>query len=278
MQPTWVDHTGNDSFESVTVTGAAIYVGGHQRWVNNSFGSDSSGRRCAVPRPGIVALDPSNGLPFSWNPGRNPRGAGAYALFATPNGLYVGSDTTYIGDHKYYRGRIAYFPLAGGKAVPSVATASLPGNVYLAGSCPDERRTNVLYRIDAGRSDDPGRRTTVPTGPLTPATRARTATAATTPRAGSTVNALNATVPATTPSGIFSTERWDPGSKNDGQRDAVDLPGRRQHPDRGPALLRQPLQRHVTGRSAGLRRRRSTASACSTTTTSWPTPATRPAR
>ncbi|HEY5032782.1 MAG TPA: hypothetical protein VIJ54_09930, partial [Actinomycetes bacterium] len=133
VQPTWVDYTGNDSFESVTTTGSAIYVGGHQRWVNNSLGSDSAGAG-AVPRPGLVALDPASGIPFSWNPGRNPRGAGAYALLATPQGLYVGSDTTWIGNKTYYRGRIAGFALAGGEVLPSTATGSLAkGTVYIAG-------------------------------------------------------------------------------------------------------------------------------------------------
>ncbi len=133
VQPTWVDYTGNDSFESVTTTGSAIYVGGHERWVNNNLGSDSAGAG-AVPRPGLVALDPASGLPFSWNPGRNPRGAGAYALLATPQGLYVGSDTTYIGNKTYYRGRIASFPLVGGEVLPSTATGSLTrGTVYIAG-------------------------------------------------------------------------------------------------------------------------------------------------
>ena len=40
-------------------------------------------------------------MPLAWNPGRNPRGAGAYALLATPQGLYVGSDTNYIGNYQY---------------------------------------------------------------------------------------------------------------------------------------------------------------------------------
>jgi len=140
VQPDWVDWTGNDSFESIAVTGNAIYAGGHQRWVNNSFCSDCPGAG-AVPRPGIVAVNPLNGLPYLWNPGRNPRGAGAYALWITPNGLYVGSDTTFIGNHKYYRGRIAFFPLAGGEDVTIAPPEQLPSNVYLVSS---SAQTNTL--------------------------------------------------------------------------------------------------------------------------------------
>jgi hypothetical protein len=130
VQPTWSDWTGNDSFWSVAVTGAAIYAGGHPRWVNNSVGQDAASYG-AVGRAGIVALDPQNGLPNSWNPGRNPRGAGAYALLPTADGLYVGSDTDYIGNYQYFHAKLAYFPLAGGEVPPANAVGSLPGDVYL---------------------------------------------------------------------------------------------------------------------------------------------------
>ena len=33
--PIWVNYTGGDSLYSVSVTGSAIYVGGHQRWMDN---------------------------------------------------------------------------------------------------------------------------------------------------------------------------------------------------------------------------------------------------
>jgi hypothetical protein len=135
VRPTWIDHTGNDTFLSVAVTGTAVYVGGHQRWVNNSEGKDDP-LEGAVPRPGIVALDPINGMPLSWNPGRNPRGQGAYALLATKGGLYVGSDTDYIGDRKYLRKELAFFPTTGGEVLASNQAGSLPGNVYLLGTGP----------------------------------------------------------------------------------------------------------------------------------------------
>jgi PKD domain len=133
IRPTWIDYTGNDTFLSVAITGTAVYVGGHERWVNNTTGHDAPGEG-AVPRPGIAALDPVNGMPLTWNPGRNPRGAGAYALLATSTGLYVGSDTDYIGDFQFLHRKIAFFPLAGGKTLASNATGSLPGKVFLLGS------------------------------------------------------------------------------------------------------------------------------------------------
>jgi hypothetical protein len=132
VAPTWVDYTGNDSFWSVTITGTAIYLGGHPRWINNPGGSNSAAAG-AIPRPGIVALDPVNGLPLAWNPGRNPRGVGAYALLATPLGLYVGSDTNYFGNYKYKRDEIGFFPLAGGYTPAAETTTALPANVYEAG-------------------------------------------------------------------------------------------------------------------------------------------------
>ena len=130
---TWVNWTGGDSLWSVAVTGSAVYVGGHARWMNNPTGIDSAGPG-AVPRPGIAALDPANGLPLSWNPGRNPRGQGAWALLATPAGLWVGSDTDYVGNFRYHRGRIAFFPVSGGATVAPGLGGSLPNDVFKVGS------------------------------------------------------------------------------------------------------------------------------------------------
>jgi hypothetical protein len=154
VRPTWVDYSGNDSFWSVAVTSAAIYAGGHARWMNNPYGVDAAGPG-AVPRPGIVALDPLTGLPFRWNPGRNPRGVGAFALLATTQGLFVGSDTDWIGNGRttpkdspviptYYLPKLAYFPAAGGETPPSTTTATLPANVYQAGPMPDG--SELTYR------------------------------------------------------------------------------------------------------------------------------------
>jgi PKD repeat protein len=143
IQPTWVDWTGNDSFWSVAVTGSAIYLGGHERWLNNSDASDTAGPG-SVPRPGVAAVDPQNGLPLAWNPGRAPRGAGAYALLATADGLYVGSDTDYIGPYLYQHDKIAFFPAAGGETLPANTTGSLPGDIYQFGTAANPSGVHAL--------------------------------------------------------------------------------------------------------------------------------------
>ncbi len=134
LQPTWVDHTGGDTLTGVAVTDAAVYVGGHPRWMNNPYnngtGIDATPGPGAVPRTGIAALDPVNGLPLSWNPGRNPRGVGVFAFLATPKGLWVGSDTENIGGDQHPR--LALLPAAGGKNVPRPTPSRLPGVFYTA--------------------------------------------------------------------------------------------------------------------------------------------------
>ena len=100
------------------ITEKAVYVGGHQRWNNNSDGVDYANQG-AVPRPGLAALDIESGVPIEWNPGRLPRGLAVFAIYASPTGLWVGSDTDYFGNFKYKRPKLGYFPLAGGYAAAS---------------------------------------------------------------------------------------------------------------------------------------------------------------
>ena len=98
-QPTWINWTGGDSLWSVAITGAAVYVGGHNRWLDNPFGSDSAGPG-AVSRPGIGAIDPGTGNALGWNP-THSRNNGVTALYVTDDGLWAGSDGTRFGreDH-----------------------------------------------------------------------------------------------------------------------------------------------------------------------------------
>jgi hypothetical protein len=126
-RPLWVAYTGGDSTMGVAVASDAVYVGGHQRWVNNPYGHGVRGPG-AVPRSGITALDPHNGLPLSWNPGRQ-RGYGAQALLVTAEGLWVGSDTTLLAGQR--RGRLALLPHAGGSTVPRVRPAGLPNDLFV---------------------------------------------------------------------------------------------------------------------------------------------------
>ena len=131
--PTWTASTGGDSFHSVLATGTAIYAGGHQQWVNNPYNPSRCGV-CTGPFPGgmvrtgFSAHDPLNGLPFRWNPGRNPRGKGVLAMVATPTGFFFGSNTDRIAGE--YRRKLAFMPLAGGTTVPSIAMPTLPGGFF----------------------------------------------------------------------------------------------------------------------------------------------------
>ena len=143
LQPTWADYSGGDSFTAVAITGPAIYVGGHHRWLNNPK-SDGSNQTASpgpgsMTREGIAALDPASGLPLPWNPGRD-RGEGAWAIASTPDGLWVGSDTDKIGGWTSagcggceFHQKLAFFPLAGGAAVATLQPQGLPGELLSVG-------------------------------------------------------------------------------------------------------------------------------------------------
>jgi hypothetical protein len=197
QEPTWVDYTGGDTTYGVAATGTAIYVGGHMRWENNPYQGDQAGPG-AVPREGIAALDPVNGLPLSWNPGRT-RGVGAQALYATDQGLWVGSDTNQIGGQTH--DRIALMPLAGGTTVPTVAPATLPNNLFYA-TRPSGTSTGVLFRVNAAgpaeQSTDNGPDWTTDSAYVSGGNTADW---------GTTVP-VDGTVPASTSPQIFATERW----------------------------------------------------------------------
>jgi hypothetical protein len=106
-QPTWVNYTGGDTLLSVAVTGNAVYVGGHQRWLDNPFGKDSAGAG-AVSREGIGAIHPVTGKALAWNPGKT-RGVGTEDLLPTTTGLWIGSDQNTVNGE--YHGKVAFFPL-----------------------------------------------------------------------------------------------------------------------------------------------------------------------
>ncbi len=109
VKPTWVNHTGGDSLYAVEISDSAVYVGGHQRWMDNPYGHESAGPG-AVDRPGLAALDPVSGKALDWNPTRS-RGVGVRAFALTSKGLLAGSDTDELA--REYHGRIGLFPGAG---------------------------------------------------------------------------------------------------------------------------------------------------------------------
>jgi hypothetical protein len=106
-RPIWVNYTGGDTLHSLAITGAVVYIGGHQRWLDNPYGRNSAGPG-AVPRPGIGAISAATGRAIGWNPGKE-RGVGAKALYATSAGLWVGSDTRLFNGR--VRDSIAFCPL-----------------------------------------------------------------------------------------------------------------------------------------------------------------------
>ena len=76
----------------------------------------------------------------------------AFALLATPSGLWVGSDTTYIGNRQAFRGRVAFFPVAGGAGVPPTSTAQLPVTVVSGQS---QHRPGQRLPVRTGRRTAP---------------------------------------------------------------------------------------------------------------------------
>ena len=119
VSATWVAYTGGDTTYAVAMTGAAVYVGGALPLAEQPLGRRLRRARPQASRPGIAALDPTNGLPLEYP--RAPLGVGVFDLLATPTGLWMGSDTDYTSSQ--YHAKVAFFPLAGGTVVPGNHTA-----------------------------------------------------------------------------------------------------------------------------------------------------------
>jgi hypothetical protein len=107
FRPTWLNYSGGDTFHSVAVTGAAVYVQGHFRALDNPNGTDGPAPGSS-PREGIGAIDPVGGKALPWNPGKT-RGIGGKDFLATSAGLWVASDGARIGGELH--DNIAFMPL-----------------------------------------------------------------------------------------------------------------------------------------------------------------------
>ncbi len=138
-QPNWVNYTGGDTLTAVEVTGPMAYLGGHMRWLNNPYKGDAAGSG-AWPTEGLAVVDTRNGMPFSWNPGRD-RGLGVFDFLPTDSMLWSVSDTNnWAGE---YRPRLAGFPF-GANPIPADNLGKLPGDVWqlggVAGAGADDQR------------------------------------------------------------------------------------------------------------------------------------------
>ena len=189
LKPSWVNWTGGDTLTAVAITGAAIYVGGHQQYMNNPYVPQACGV-CpgpgpgGIPRQGLAALDPVNGLPFSWDPGR-ARGYGVNSFFGTAEGLWLGSDTDTLGGETHRK--LGFFPTAGGLQVPANDPYPITSDLY--------NLSQATGRCSGGRTTRPDqvreRRSTSAWTGARPAVRSPS-TAASTP-AGATARSRCAT-------------------------------------------------------------------------------------
>jgi len=92
----WVNYTGCDSLYSTAADAAAVYIGGHERWADNTDGCNVAGSG-SIPAPGLGGFTPATGsllLNSSGTAGRysRSRGHGADDMLLTSAGLWIASD------------------------------------------------------------------------------------------------------------------------------------------------------------------------------------------
>ena len=105
--PTWINYTGGDTLRGLAITGAAVYVQGHNRWLDNPYGKDFAGPG-AVERKGGGAVDPLSGKALDWNPVK-PARVGGYSIPVTEAGVWFPSDGSSFSSRYHYG--IAFTPL-----------------------------------------------------------------------------------------------------------------------------------------------------------------------
>ncbi|MGH3158332.1 MAG: ricin-type beta-trefoil lectin domain protein, partial [Streptosporangiaceae bacterium] len=92
VTPAWVNYAGGDSFRSVVVAGSVVYVGGHNRWLNNECGNNNVCGYNPVLVGGIGAIDANTGYTLPWWHPMTGRGRGVQSLTIYPAGTFPGSD------------------------------------------------------------------------------------------------------------------------------------------------------------------------------------------
>jgi hypothetical protein len=86
----WINYTGCDSLGAVVADPSTVYIGGHERWANNSNQCDNNDFGTATNAQGMAGLSPANGQ-VTYNPSR-ARGFGADDMIITHAGLWIASD------------------------------------------------------------------------------------------------------------------------------------------------------------------------------------------
>ena len=277
VQPRWADYTGGDSLFSVEVTGAAIYAGGHQRWMNNPSRPRLAGAGRG-PAAGHLGARPAHRRAPGLEPGPQParrrrRGDARHRR----RGLYIGMDTEYIGNFAVLAPRPGGVPPRRRRR-PRTRSSRRPCRRTF------ERRRRAA--TGGGRRQRPARCCTASTpvapsstrstaarcGPATART-ARSARPAATRPAGTGCPTVDGTVPPTTPPRSSTPSGWDPSDDPEMQWDFPVPAGTASTSGcTSPTGHRhgEPGQRVFDVRIDGRR--------CSTTTTSSPTSATTSAR
>ncbi len=106
----WINYTGCDSLYSTAADNNAVYVGGHQRWLESPVQCDGNGNGTKVDSPGMGGIDALSGHVLLDGNGVNPatgdlvgkysrgRGLGAADMLLTSAGLWIASDNAFNAD------------------------------------------------------------------------------------------------------------------------------------------------------------------------------------
>ena len=214
LTPTWTNTSGGDTLWGVEVTQSAVYVGGHNRWMNNPSGSDRAAQG-AVPRPGLVRARPADRRPAEVEPGPQP---------ARRGGLRDLRDRRrHLGRQRHRLDRRPALPApAASRSSPTARATTSPRRA--PARCPATSTSAPRWRpATCSTASTPAaprspRPTTDPTGRPT---TARTSPFHNTGSTAATQSALTAAslvnVPASTPLGIWTQERNDPTGGNEMQ-------------------------------------------------------------